>query len=54
MDVQLLSLEAFFSPKFRKYRSAAGLRPDPLTLYSAPQNLAGLTGPTSSRGVEGW
>jgi len=44
-----------FSQKFTKYRSAAGLRPDPLgELKRSPDLLAAIRGPTSKRrGREG-
>jgi len=54
MHVKLFSSEAFFSPKCSKYRSAAGLRTDPLgELTATPQTpIARLKGPTSKRGEE--
>ena len=42
--VNLLSSEAFYSPRCSKYRLAAGLRPDPL---GDPNPIAGLRGLTS-------
>ena len=48
VPLKLLSPEAFFSPKYTKYRLAARLCPDPLgELTVLSRSLAGFTGPTS-------
>jgi len=59
MHVQLLSSEAFFSPTCSKYRSAAGLSPDPLGELTALPLTYWIKGPTykgrrgERKGVDG-
>ena len=54
VPLKWLPPEAFFSPKCRKYRLAAGLRPDPLgELTALPRPLAGFKGRTSKGSWEG-